>query len=127
VVRSTRRWWTGAMQTSQKAVHQKLAGIGFSTLLEEQRRMLTDRAGTVRNLIGKPDSGTPTTTPTRPETARTRPHATARKVYRISYTYGKFSLRPRAKAHRQKQTLPLSHGGGHEFESRRVHSGYSHN
>src|SRR3712207_4005736 len=65
---------------------------------------------------------TPTTTPTRPETNHIQVHTTGRKICRNIDTYGEFLRQPRAKAHLQKQTLPLSHGGGHEFESRRVHS-----
>jgi hypothetical protein len=67
------------------------------------------------------DSVTPTTTPTCSETNQMQLHATARKICRTSFTYGEFSLRPCAMTQVQKQTLPLSHGGGHEFESRRVH------
>jgi hypothetical protein len=77
-----------------------------------QRGMLADRAETVRSLMGRPDYGTPTTTPTRPRTARTHLRATTCKICRTSHTYGKSSLRPRTIVHTHKQTLPHSKSGG---------------
>jgi hypothetical protein len=65
---------------------------------------------------------TPITTPTRKRTDRTRLRANTNKVSYTSHTYGELSHRTRATTHTHKQALPLSHGGGHEFESRQGHS-----
>ena len=68
---------------------------------------------------------TPTTTPTRPEAVRTHLRAATRKIGRIPFIYSELPVRTRATTHVQKQTFPLSHGGGQGFESPRVHFQYS--